>query len=120
MSINPNKTQQNLIILPKLAEKQKNQRAIKFKRRLFKQTHDIKLAEIISPIAMKLEDVRTSTQKVGEDLNENKSFQLEIENIPGIQSLRDASALMRRSKISFTLVENPNGEVFRNNVLTKP
>ena len=53
MSIYPNVTQQDLCILPKLAEQQINQRAIKIKGRILKQTHDKKLAESFSPIAKK-------------------------------------------------------------------
>ena len=45
MSIYPNVTKQNLIISAKLAEKQKNQRAIEIKNRTLKQTLDKNLAE---------------------------------------------------------------------------
>ena len=50
MSIYSNVTEQDLINLRKLAEQQKNQRAEKIKNRILKQTHDIKLAERLSPI----------------------------------------------------------------------
>ena len=40
MSICPNVTPKNLLNLSKLAEQQKNQRAIKIKNRNLKQTHD--------------------------------------------------------------------------------
>ena len=53
MSIYSNVTEQDLINLRKLAEKQKNQRADKIKNRILKQTHDIKLAESLSPIPKK-------------------------------------------------------------------
>ena len=39
----------------KLAEQQKNQQALKIKHRLLKQTHDIKLAESLSPMTKKLD-----------------------------------------------------------------
>ena len=45
MSIFSNVTEEDLITLLKLAEQQKNQRALKIKNRILKQTHDIKLAE---------------------------------------------------------------------------
>ena len=61
----------------KLAEQQKNQRAPKIKSRLLKQTHDIKLAESLSPITKKLEEVNQSTKKIGEVITESIS---EIEN----------------------------------------
>ena len=53
MTINSNVTEQDLINLPKLAEQQKEQRALKIKNRILKQTHDIKLAESLSPITKK-------------------------------------------------------------------
>ena len=42
MSFYSNVTQQDLISLRKLAEQQKNQRAPKIKKRILKQTHDMK------------------------------------------------------------------------------
>ena len=50
MSIYSNVTEQDLISLRELAEQQKNQRALKIKNRILKQTHNIKLAESLSPI----------------------------------------------------------------------
>ena len=50
MSIYSNVTEQDLINLRKLAEQQKNQRALKIKYKILKQIHDIKLAESLSPI----------------------------------------------------------------------
>ena len=50
MSIYPNVTEQDMNNLRKLAEQQKNQRALKIKNRILKQTHDVKLAESLSPI----------------------------------------------------------------------
>ena len=54
MSLYSNITQQDLDNLRKPAEKQKNQRAKKNKIRILKQTHDVKLAESLSPITKKL------------------------------------------------------------------
>ena len=59
-------TEQDLINLRKLAEQQKNQRAEILNSRILKQTNDVKLAESLSPITKKLEEVNKSTQKVGE------------------------------------------------------
>ena len=42
MSIYPNAAQEDLFNLRKLAEQQKNQRALKIKSRNLKQTHDVK------------------------------------------------------------------------------
>ena len=50
MSIYSNVTKQDLVNLRKLAEQHKEQRALKIKNRISKQTHDIKLAESLSPI----------------------------------------------------------------------
>ena len=50
MSIYSNLTEQDLIILRKLPEQQKDQRALKIKKRILKQTHDVKLAESLPPI----------------------------------------------------------------------
>ena len=57
MNVYSNVTEENLIILRKLAEQQKNQGAIKIKNRILIQTHDIKLAENLSPITEKLVEV---------------------------------------------------------------
>ena len=45
MSVYPNVTHQDLINLAKLAKQKKNQRAIKIKNRISKQTRGIKLTE---------------------------------------------------------------------------
>ena len=66
MSIYSNVTEQDLINLPKLAEKQKNQRAEKIKDRILKQTYVIKLAESLSLITKKLDTINESTKQLGE------------------------------------------------------
>ena len=63
MSIYSNVTEQDLDILRKLSEQQKNERAQKIKNRIFKQTHDIKLAESLSPITKKLDNTNENTKK---------------------------------------------------------
>ena len=63
MSIYSDVTEQDLINLRKLAEQLKNQRAKKIKNRILKETHDIKLAESLSPIAKKLDKINKSTKK---------------------------------------------------------
>ena len=60
MSIYSNVTEQDLINLRKLAAQQKNQRALKYKHRILKQTHDVNLAESLSAIIKKLDE---STRK---------------------------------------------------------
>ena len=66
MSIYSNVTEQDLFNLRKLAQQQKEQRAIKIKNTILKQTHDDKLAESLSTITKKLEEVNKSTKKLGE------------------------------------------------------
>ena len=66
MTIYPNVIEQDLTNLRKIAEQQKNQRALKTKNRILKQTHDIKLAESLSPLTKNLEEKKESTLKVGE------------------------------------------------------
>ena len=82
MSVYSNVTEQDLINLRKLAEQQKEQRALKIKNRILKQTHDIKLAESLSPITKKLDE---SVKKISEVIkpssseNENKQEMVPIE-----------------------------------------
>ena len=63
MSFYSNVTDQDLINLRKLAKQQQNQQALKIKNRFLKQTHDFKLAESLSLITKKLDEVKRSTQK---------------------------------------------------------
>ena len=93
MSIYSNVTEQDLINLRKIAEQQKDQRALKTKNRILKQTHDLKLAESLSPITTKLDEtnkklgdvIKESTQKLGNVKKNNNSPQLAIENTPNTQ-----------------------------------
>ena len=70
MSIHSNVTKQDFINLRKVAEQQKDQRAFKIKNRILKQTHDIKLAESLSPITKTLDE---STEKTSEVIKETNS-----------------------------------------------
>ena len=73
MSVYSNVTEQDLITLRKLAEQQKEQRALKIKNRILKQTHDIKLAESFSPITKKLDTINRSTKEIGEVIKTSNS-----------------------------------------------
>ena len=79
MSIYSNGTEQDLINLRKLPEQQKNQRAEKIKNRILEQTHDVKLAEPLSPILKKIEEVNKPTIKLGDvikkSISENENNQ---------------------------------------------
>ena len=93
MSIYSNVTEQDLENLRKLAEQQKEQRALKIKNRILKQTHDVKLAESLSPITTKLDEtseklsdvIKESTQNLGNVIKDNKNPHLAIENTPTTQ-----------------------------------
>ena len=56
-----------MIILRKLAEQQKEQRAPKIKNRGLKQTHDIKLTESLSPITKKIIRSKRIQSKIRRD-----------------------------------------------------
>ena len=66
MSIYSNVTEQDLDTLRKLAQQQKQESALKIKNRILKQTHDIKLAESLSPITKKLDTINESTKQLDE------------------------------------------------------
>ena len=93
MSIYSNVNEQDLNNLRKLAQQQKEQRALKIKNRILKQTHDKKLAESLSPITDKIDDtskklgefIEESTQNLENVIKENNTPQLAIENTPTIQ-----------------------------------
>ena len=125
MSIHSNVTEQDLNILRKLAEQQNEQRAIKIKNRILKQTLDVKLAESLSPITKKLDVNNDSTKLLGELVKKSEvefgnTQTLAIENITGTQSLRDALAFMKQSNNFFKLEERPDGRVYWNGVRIKP
>ena len=62
MSIYSNVTEQDLNNLRNLAEQQKYQRAEKNKNRSLKRTHDIELAESLSPLTKKLEGIKSTKE----------------------------------------------------------
>ena len=73
MSICPKVTEQDLFKFRKLAEQQKNQCAIKTKNRILKQIGVEKIAENLPPKTKKLEEVKKSTQILGEVIKESNS-----------------------------------------------
>ena len=73
MSIYSNVTERDLINLRKLAQQQKNERALKNKNRILKQTHDEKLAESLSPFTKKLDTINKSTKEIGEVIKKSNS-----------------------------------------------
>ena len=73
MSIYSNVTEEDLINLRNLAAQQKEQHALEIKNRILKQTHDIELAETLSPITKKLDEVKETTQNLGDIIKETNS-----------------------------------------------
>ena len=73
MSIYPNVTQQDLINLSKLVEQQKNPRAPEIEIRILKYSHDIKVAENLSPIGKKLEEYTETKKKLVDIINGSNS-----------------------------------------------
>ena len=103
MSIYSNVTEQGLINLRKLVDQQKNQRALIIQNRILKQTHDVVLAESLSPITKKLKEANKSTKKVGElvknsDVEDGNTQTPPIENTTVNRSLFDTLALMKENK----------------------
>ena len=114
-----------MVNLRKLAEQQKNQRALKFENRILKQTLDIKSAESLSPITKKLTEVKESTQKVGDIVRksntprqaiENTHNALPIENeqiLPGVTndtSLEKTVSNLKEQKRFFNIEEGDYGD----------
>ena len=131
MSIYSNVTEQHLDNLRKLAQQQKEQRAIKIKKRILKQTHDEKLAESLSPFTKNLDEVNKSTQEVGDIIKKSQpsqNFKTILQNsdsqTPAIdytstsQSLRDTLSFMNTSKNFFKLEQDGN-KVFWNKIPIK-
>ena len=131
MSIYSNVTEPDFINLRKLAEQQKNQRAEKIKNRVYKQTHDVKLAESLSPRTKKLDEVNKSTQKIGDVIKESQQEtpQLAIENthkaVPveneqiqsGViydTSLENTLNYMKSNIGFFNIEESVDGDIFWN------
>ena len=105
MSIYSNVTEQDLINLPKLAKQQKEQRAPKIKIRILNQTHDIKLAESLSPITKRLDEVKESTERIGDFIKESqpKTSQLAIENTPTHQPIEFNEGVLYDVELENTL-----------------
>ena len=105
MSIYSNVTKQDLINLRELSEQQYNQRALRNKNIILKQTHDIKLAESLSPITKKLYKVNETTQKIGDVIKESQQEtpQPAIENNPTHQAIESNEGAIYDVKLENTL-----------------
>ena len=69
------------------------QRGLKNKNKNLKQTHDVNLAESLSPITKKLDEVKETTQELGKVIEksqlENNTSQLDIEKTPTNQPIEN-------------------------------
>ena len=136
MSIYSNVTEQDLVNLRKLAQQQKNERARKIKNKILKQTHDIKLAESLSPLTKRLDLIENNKgEKIGELIKKSETPAIEdkpqsaiadgntqtpnIENTNISRQLFDTLALMK-TKNFFKLTEDDNRKVYWNGVLINP
>ena len=120
MSIHSNVTEEDLINLRKLANQQKDQRAIKIKNRISKQTHDIKLAESLSPITKKLDTINDSTKEIGEVIKESNS-KVDIKALPNSSkfsnSMRQMIGSLMISQNSLKITQDESGKA---NILGVP
>ena len=116
MSIYSNVTEQDLDNLRKLAQQEKEQRTLKFKNRILKQTHYIKIAESLapiygkldevnkstqeslSPITQKLDNINESTQKVGDIIESNSEKELSKLLKDTFDSLKNTSSSLKLKK----------------------
>ena len=105
MSIFSNVTEQDLNNLRKLAEQQKEQRALKVKNRILEQTHDIKLAESLSYITKKTDEVKETTENLGESIKKSQQElpQLAIENTPAHQPIENNEGVIYDVELENTL-----------------
>ena len=99
MSNYSNVSEQDLNNLRKLAEQQKEQRALNIKKRILKQTHDIKLAESLSPITEKLDEVNKSTQKVGQIIRKSK-VKIDLKALPNSSNFSNSMRQMLGSLLN--------------------
>ena len=111
MSIYANVTEQDLINLPKLAEKQKNQRAPKIKNRILKRTHDIILAESLSPVTKEIGEVNESTKNLGDIIKKSNSEYDSNQEIVPVEIESDNTNPMIRAL--------PNSSIFFGDLMTK-
>ena len=111
MSVYPNVVEQDLINLRKLTEQQKNQQAIEIKIGILKQTHDKKLAENLSPINRKIEEVIQSNKKLGEliETNSESETSQEIDPVEIDSDNSEDDNIQKKKSL-------PNNSIFSNSV----
>ena len=121
MSIFSNVTEQDLDNLRKLAEQQKKERALKIKNRILNQTHDIKLAESLSLITKKLDNINENTKKVGDTIIKESNSNVDIKALPNSSkfsnSMRQMIGSLMNSRNSLKITQDESG---RANILGVP
>ena len=119
MSIYSNVTEQDLINLRKLAEQQKNQRAIKIKNIILEKTHDKKSAESLSPLRKRLDLIENNKgEKIGDIIkkSESESETLAIENTqtqpetPALENTQTQPGVLYDVSLENTLTNMKNKE----------
>ena len=103
MSIYSNVTEKDLDNLRKLAQQQKEQRALKIKNRILEKTHDVKLAESLSPITKKLDEVNKTTREVGDIIKQTNS-KIDLKALP--KSMREMVGSLMSSKNSLKITQH--------------
>ena len=83
----------------------KNNELLKIKKRILKQTHDIKLAESLNPISKILDEVNESTQKLGDVIkgSQPQTPQLAIESTPTHQPIENNEDVINDTELENTL-----------------
>ena len=117
MSIYSNVTEQDLINLRKLAQQQKNERALKIKNRILKQTHDKKLAESLSPITERLDLIENNKgETIGDIIKKSQEETPAIENTqiqpetPAIENTQTQPGVLYEVSLEKTLTNMKNKE----------
>ena len=83
-----------MIILRKLAEQQKEQRAEKTKNSFLKQTRDKKATENLSPITKKVDTITESTKNLGKFIKKPNLENFNIKALPNSSSFSDSMRKM--------------------------
>ena len=106
MSIYSNVTEEDVITLRKLAEQQKNQRALRSKNRIWKQTHDITLAASFFHNTKNLDTNNETTKQLAEVIEksqpENIIPQPAIEHTPPPQPIENNEGVIYDTKLENT------------------
>ena len=117
MSISSNVNEQSLINLRQLAEQQKNERAQKIKNKILKETHDIKLAESLSPLTKRLDLIESNkVEKIGQTIKKSESETPDIENTqtqpetPAIENTQTQPGVLYEVSLENTLTNVKNKE----------